>query len=363
MRADIESKFLDFMRHRAIGGDIRSAAKSGHFSALPQRSEPDLFGSLDMLYSAHILGMLDDITTPSSRRTWVDHLLTYQGDDGWFRSNDTQSHGVEHATAYALGGLQILINGDGAALDGRIKHLRGLRSEIAQAPSRTHAPFTLSLMQRVHFWRGSHRAAGLAAIVGAAHDLGLPCDQFLGIANPRAWLSGWWAYFAARIDPATGYWALAPGLLRVAFDTLYQFRHQPQLASMGGAVHLYWISEKMAAPMPYPAALIPTTTKLMQPSGLYEHRPYCIDLDANFLIARALVHFDPDGGTQATARHALGTNRDAVLAWYSSRKPRDWGLNSHSVPGAFAAVAEADRVLLSADERRWRDIFETVWWL
>ncbi len=363
MRADIESKFFAFMHERAVGPDARAASKSGYFSALPRRPEPDLFGSLDMLYSAHILGMLDELTTSSTRQAWIEHLLRYQDEDGWFRSNDNQAHGVEHATAYALGGLQILTKGDGGLVTKRMRPLRGLQSEIAQAPSKSNAPFTLSLLHRLHFWRGSHRAAGLAAIVGASHELGLPSGRFLGIANPKGWLSGWWAYFAARIDPTTGYWALAPGALRIAFDTLYQFRHRPQLASMGGAVHLYWISEKIAEPMPYPAALIPTTAKLMQPSGLYEDKPYCIDLDANFLIARALVHLDSDNGCHATARRALATNRDAILTWFSSRRHDNWSSNSHSVPGAFAAVAEADRVLLPPDELRWKDIFETTWWL
>jgi hypothetical protein len=132
---------------------------------------------------------------------------------------------------------------------------------------------------------------------------------------------------------------------------------------MGGAVHLYWVSQRMSQPMPYPAALINTTIALMRPSGLYEDAPYCIDLDGNFLIGRALNQIDPDDGLCGKARKALERNRTAVVKWFSERSHDAWKANSHALPGAFAAVAEADRILAGPARPRWRDIFETTWWL
>ena len=61
---------------------------------------------------------------------------------------------------------------------------------------------------------------------------------------------------------------------------------------MGGAVHLYWIAEKIAAPIPHPAALAASTAALLRETGLYENEPYCIDLDGSFCIARALPQLD-----------------------------------------------------------------------
>jgi hypothetical protein len=363
MQHEIESKFLDFARARAVGDDVGVAVRSGRFSALPNQAAPDLFGSVDMLYAAHILGKLDEISDAAGRAAWLEHILSYQDEDGWFRSRDKQSHGVEHATAYALGGLQILAGQNGDMLARGMKPLRGLQSEIAREPGRSIAPFDLTLLDRVHFWRGSHRVGGLAAIVGTIDELGLSGERFLGIASPRDWLDGWWAYFAERVEAPTGYWTMAPLPLQMAFDTLYRFRHNPKLASMGGAVHLYWVSEKMRAPMPHPRALIPATIDLMEPTGLYENEPYCIDLDGNFLIGRALSYLEPDHELEATAREALAVNRDAVLTWFASRPHDAWKPNSHALPGALAAVAEADRTLMNGSPPRWRDIFETTWWL
>lgn len=362
VREGIESKFIEYARLRARGDEPAHAMRSGHFSARLEGTAPDLFGSLDMLYAAHILGGLDQLTDQRGRQLWIDHLLTYQDDDGWFHADDHQSHGVEHATAYALGGLQILANGDGEWIGNRLKPFSGLRREIHSEPDASKAPFSLTTLQKVHFWRGSHRAGGLAAIVGAVEDLGLPSERFLGIDDGREWLGGWWDYFVARVDARTGYWALASSPLRLAFNALYRFRHRPDLAAMGGAVHLYWISEKIGAEMPYPASLIPATTALMQPDGLYEQEPYCIDLDANFLIARAIDRIGDGHHHSEDGKRALATNRDAVLEWFAARPAERWSANSHKVPGAFAAVAEADRIL-SPDERRWNDIFETTWWL
>jgi hypothetical protein len=362
MRQGIESKFLEFARNRARGDNPAQAMRLGHFSTTPEGTGPDLFGSLDILYAAHIVGALDGIADRPGRENWIDHILSYQGEDGWFRSNDHQSHGVEHVSAYALGGLQILASGDGEQLAKRLKPFHAFRQEIDAEPSASRPPFELSTLQRVHFWRGSHRAGGLAAIVGAVDDLGLPADVFLGVADGQKWLAGWWEYFAARIDAETGYWALASKPLRIGFNALYQFRHRPDLAAMGGAVHLYWVSEKIDAAMPYPESLIPATIALIQPSGLYEKEPYCIDLDANFLIARALESLGVGYPDADQAKRALATNRDAVMNWFESRPAADWSSDSHKIPGAFAAIAEADRIL-SPSERRWADIFETTWWL
>jgi hypothetical protein len=363
MRDDIEAKFFQFARSRAKGDDVETAVRSGHFSATPTATKPDLFGSLDILHAAHIVSRLHDFTDSSGRQAWIDHILSYQGSDGWFRSNDSQSHGVEHVTAYALGGLQILTDGDGEQLADKLKPFTGLQREIAADPDQSKPPFDLSLLQRVHFWRGSHRAGGLAAIVGAIDELGLSSRQFLGIDDAKSWLAGWWAYFVTRTDAETGYWALASRPIRAGFNALYKFRHRPDLADMGGAVHLYWVSERINAPMPHPAALISTTIGLMRYNGLYEDEPYCIDLDANFLIARAVGHLGADEGPAVAAHRALAINRDAVLDWFASRRPERWNANSHKVPGAFAAVAEADRLLSTSTDRRWRDVFETTWWL
>ena len=132
---------------------------------------------------------------------------------------------------------------------------------------------------------------------------------------------------------------------------------------MGGAVHLYWIAERLGQPFPYPHALIESTARLLQPSGLYESEPYCIDLDGNFLIARSLRQLDATHPAAANGMTALAINRRTVVEWFLARDPAAWNATSHKLPGAFAAVAEADLALQPQAKCRWRDVFATTWWL
>lgn len=361
-RNRIAAAFLDFARARSVGSDAAEAMRTGAFSAGPGAAAPELFGIIDMAYAAHILGVLDGFTDAAGRQRWIERLLAFQGDDGWFRAGDRQGHGGVHATAYALGAIQILLGG-ARAPDLPLKPLAAFREQAAPEPGVEEAPFSLSMLDRMHFWRGSHRTGGMAAIVAEISDLGLSSEHYLGLADPEAWLDGWWAYFEARIDPRTGFWRLAPMPAHILFDLAYQIRHRPRLASMGGAVHLYWISVKRGIPMPYPRESVLETAALLQPGGLYEKEPYCIDLDGNFIIARSLEGLPVDDPAQDTGRRALARNREAVLAWFESRPQAQWNPNSHKLPGAFAAVAEADRLLGAPQRPHWRDVFETTWWL
>lgn len=361
-RAGIASKFLAFARARAVGADRTRTMREGRFSTHPEASAPSLFGAADMAYAAHILGLLDAFSDAEGRIAWADGVLAFQDEDGWFRAGDRQGHGVEHATAYALGAVQLLTGNDPSPLR-PLKPLLGLVGQIDRSPGRERAPFTLGLLDRTHFWRGSHRAGGIAAIIGALRDLGLSAHALPGVDDATSWLEGWWEHFTHRVDPCSGYWRLSPLPLQTAFDLFYRRRHDPVLARMGGAVHLYWIAEKIGAPMPQPAALIGATAALAGVDGLYEGEPYCIDLDANFLIGRALAQIDPEHPAAERARRALLRNREAVVAWFDARAPEQWNASSHKLPGAFAAVAEADRALAPPERRAWRDVFERVWWL
>jgi hypothetical protein len=356
---EIESRFLSFALAHAVGPDREASARCGRFAALPGAAAPDLIGAIDIAYAAFILGVLDRLTDTEGRARWIDYILSFQGDDGWFRMADRQRHNAEHSTAYALGALQILSGNRGTAIP-RLKPFRALAAQIEKAPGVNRAPFALNALDRLHFWRGSHRAAGIAAIVGAVHELGLPTRELLGIEDPEGWLRGWWDYFAARTS-SDGYWRFGPVPVQAAFNALYRRRHDPRLGTMGGAAHLYWIAERLGAPFPHAAAMIESTAGLVRPTGLYEDEPYCLDLDGNFLIARALRQLPGADARIGIAHRALAANRDAVVQWFLVRPPERWNGRSHVLPGAFAAVAEADLVLDGVAQ--WRDVFEVAWWL
>jgi hypothetical protein len=353
---DVASKFLLFARNRAVGSDKARAMAEGRFAATPGAAGPDLFGVLDMAYAGWITGALDTMLDGRSPASWIELILSFQDGDGWFRARDRQAHGVVHATAYALGALRVL-----GSEQPRLKTMSGFQALRAAAPDVDAAPFALSALERVHFWRGSHRAGGMAAIVAMVRDLGLSSDAILGISDPQAWLDGWWRYFNARIDPRTGLWRLSHPIVQTGFDLLYRSRHNPRLAAMGGAVHLYWVSEHLGKPMRHPAEIISGTAALLPADGLYERAPYCIDLDANFMIARSLRRLDAGHPAGPAGLAALRRNRDAVLAWFNDRQPDAWSASSHKLPGAFAAVAEADIALTGRSP--WRDVFERSCWL
>lgn len=357
----VEDAFVRFAAARATAADPDAAWREGAFSQYPGAGEPDLFGMLDIAYAGHILRVVDGRVGAAERVAWAEAILARQDDDGWFRAGDRQGHGPEHATAYALGALQILLGEERAPL-ARLKPLRALGAQLARDPGARVPPFALSLLDRVHFWRGSHRAGGIAAIVRGLHMLGLDTEALLGIRDARQWLDGWWAWFEPRIDPQTGYWRLAPAPLQAAFDLAYRRRHDPVLARMGGAVHLYWVALSMGRSIPHPAAMVATTSALIGADGLYEREPYCIDLDANFLIARSLPGLRPRSRAREAGRRALALNRNAIVSWFTRRDPSLWHPSSHRLPGAFAAVAEADWAL-DPGRARWRDVFEEVCWL
>jgi hypothetical protein len=357
----IERRFLDYARAHAVGGSDE-AMREGRYSSLPGEATPDLFGAIDAAYGAHILGVLDDITDAAGRRAWAEYILAAQGADGWFRSGDKQNHGVEHATAYALGAMTILM-GSNLSFWNALKPLTGLQAQIARAPSRDTAPFEMSFLDRLHFWRGSHRAGGLPSIVASVQSLGLDTGRLLDLPDAAAWLEGWWSWFEARLDPHSGYWRMAPLPVRLLFGLAYRRRHDPETAAMGGAVHLYWVSERMGKRFPYPAETIDATARLVGQNGLYEHEPYCIDLDGDFMIGRPLEDIAPGSPAAERGRAALRRNRQAVVQWYATREPSEWNPRFHRHPGAFAAVAECDRALLALEARRWNDVFETTYWL
>lgn len=367
-RDGVRRRILDYARARCAGPDQppsrapTRAMACGRFADHPGAGQPTLMGTVDFAYAFHITGLLDELTTPDDRRRWIELVLSFQGEDGWFRAGDRQTHGVEHATAYALGAVQILagprIRADAFAL----RPLTGLRGQLAPRPSARQAPFAVTLLDRIHFWRGSHRVGGIAAIVGAVRDLRLDADRLLGLDDPDAWLRGWAEHALARVSPADGMWHEAPAVLQRAFDAVYRLRHDPGHALIGGAAHLYWIISRLGIPYPHPQALIDAVAPRVGPEGLCERHPYCLDFDAAFLLARAADQMDAAPAIER-AEVTLERSRRAVLAWLEERGPERWPDGSHFLPGALAAVAEADRRLPPAQARGWTDAFETVWWL
>jgi len=292
-------------------------------------------------------------------------LMGFQDSKGWFSSSDFQRHCREHSTAYALAGLQLL-NADrpGNVMES-VRPLTGLARVLPKTPGLDSPPYNLSLLYRTHFWRGAHRVAGVAAIIGALSSAWHVQEKAFGIASPHEWLSGWAEYYVSRISPDTGLWEdLAPALVKRAFNIIYRTRHNPLLAQLGGAAHLYWVLDKLKVPYPHPQSLAETALGLQGGNGLYENHPYCIDFDADYVIGRSLAQLGKgDDALREKAKALLVKSRDAVLRWLSEKPVEQWPESAHFLPGALAAVAEVDRVVPSEDGKPYKDVFEFVWWL
>lgn len=358
-RETVEERSVKFLqlRHlaRASGGGW-----DGEFCSTTRGKYVDLFGSLDAVYILAIIGRLHSLTTPASRTAWQQVIRSFQSEDGWFHAGDAQRHGRVHATAYALGGLALL---DEAGAQSSYSELAALRVDPQLEARYLRSWYTLSLVERLHFWRGSHQVAGLAAIVGQLRDAGYE-SKFSSTTDPNEWLALWSQQAMSSVDEGCGLWLLAPTWARTGFDSLYRLRHSPDYGYIGGAAHIYWILEKLGLQFPQGERLARWILDRTSTNEICEKEPYCLDFDRNFLLARGM------SGSAGTPIYAdvcqfLDETRGAILSFYSTRDVESWNPNSHKLPGALAAVAEVDRILTDQSrlDRGWRDVFETVWWL
>jgi hypothetical protein len=363
VREEVADRCLQFLADR-YRGNGNHADWDGAFSTMADAGdEHDLFGSLDAVYILAILRRLGPLTTPDSRTRWCERILEFQGPDGWFRANDRQRHHPIHASAYALGALALLAEEDGRDMIGGVKPIHA----GSQLPLQLTSGWDrLPLAQRLHFWRGSHRIAGFAAIVGQLSDAG-HMEKLPSVKDAGVWLGRWAANATESIDPQSGSWSLVPRWLESAFGMAYQIRHRPEFGHIGGAAHVYWILHKLNLPMPAPAATVDWIMNRAAQAPICEGAPYCLDFDRAFLLARNAAECDT-GPEKASARRFLSEVRRAVLGYYYGHERHSWHESAHKLPGGLACVAEVDRSLSLAEARPeggypWRDVFDTVWWL
>jgi len=358
LRAKAVENCLRFLAAR-YRGEAEMGAWDGLFSASARDGgAPDLFGAVDAVYALSTLGMLGDATRPESRLRWADHIRSYQSADGWFRAGDRQRHSPVHASAYALGALALLSD-DGADPIGQLQPIdvdEALASGLVQ-------PWAgLPLLDRLHFWRGSHRVGGFAAVVGQLGQAG-HADKLPGVDDADEWLDRWARRAVESIDRQSGMWFLAPAPLQAAFAAAYRFRHRPDFGHIGGATHVYWILDKLEVPLPAPRACVQWIMRHAADETVCEGAPYCLDFDRAYLLARNAQHSEEEGEEKSVSTFLRDVRRD-VLSYLSLHEPSTWPDSSHKLPGALACVAEIDRYDRSvAEGTPWRDVFEVVWWL
>jgi len=148
-------------------------------------------------------------------------------------------------------------------------------------------------------------------------------------------------------------------LLHRGFRKLYQALHDPDIADLGGIVHLLWVYHAIDRRYVGSAALSAAASRELRREPFMESVPYCLDFDIIQLKRTAEFQFDKD--TVARADRFI----DDTLAFF--RAPLSSTYTLHKLPGALAALHECafitgqEKVRGLEVERT--DIIRVAYWL
>lgn len=341
---------------------------SGDFSLFQNSLEYDLYGSIDAVYILYTTGILEKKTDQNSRSTWAKKILDCQGKDGWFTKKNLRGHAKEHATAYALSALQLLSIEDEEKYINLVNPIQDIRSFLEDKnqflkwiKNLDFELKTKSILQKKlgwhHIWRGSHVGGGIAAIIGMTNHL---FSNWWDIKNSvEMWYSWYFDWLNDKVNPETGLWQLG------VWNKIYK---NPTLIDMGGAVHFYWIYEKLGQSFPYPENLIESTLSLQKNSGLYKNHPFCIDLDGNFCVIRAYLQLSDDMKNKFRERVYQSAERsfEGIVNAFLEKPLSEIYKDSHGLPGALAALVECKKLpgfKYAELIRAWEHPLDKTWWL
>lgn len=369
-----------FLRKHAVGQTKRDFGVrdiSGEFSFLPDQSEPDLYGMIDAVYILHILGLLPRCTSKETRSVWAERILACQDDHGWFSKLNLTHHCREHATAYAIGALKLLVIEPGEHYLDHIEPLTSILSILDRSSFDdwiSHLGFhlsprhILSLCNRMikghdlpgtnwgwhHVWLGSHIGGGVAAIVGMAQHL----FEGWGAVSSQ-WFDWYFEWLDVQANPRTGFWQ------RAFWNWVYR---KPTLIDMGGAVHFFWIYEALGRSFPYPEQVLLSTLPLQRNSGLYKEYPYCVDLDGNYCVIRSYLQLSEKRQQlyREQVHWSIEANFEAIVKSLTRQALEQIYSDSHGLPGALSALVECavlPEFKYAGLLEGWQHPLDCVWWL
>lgn len=286
--------------------------------------EAPLEAHADIVYSLHLLNARH-IINESAAKAFASELAKSAL---YCRPRHYQAFGETpnaHLTAYALGAMRLLDASGIASIPAEISS----GWEIANLVSKEMLPIWPRAWSH-HVWRVSHWIGGIPSILLQLSRLGHDVidDAFVTTVLKTC--------EERIIDPDTG--LLRPyksELIQQAFRAAYKLRHEPELADIGGVVHLLWIYHVLDRPYLADAALSEAAVRHMQRRPFIESAPYCLDFDI-VQLAR-------------TTRHRSVTHQgfqDRAASLYSDIRSFFMGdvpssYNLHKVPGALATMHES----------------------
>lgn len=180
-----------------------------------------------------------------------------------------------------------------------------------------------------HLWRVSHWIGGIPSIL-----LSLSKSKQVEWADEEFLQATLDACEDKLIDPTDG--LLKPyraEVIQSLFRRLYRVRHDPDLAALGGVVHLLWVYHAIGRPYRATPALSKAVEHQLRRAPFMEAMPYCLDFDI-VQLRRTL----PMALTPEIAARGKQLTED-IVSFLRSPIPENYAL--HKLPGALATLHES----------------------
>ena len=291
---------------------VRVADRPGAYATAPGGGRVDLYGSADLACILYQLGALP--RSAEVRAAWANELTSFQDPlTGHFVERGTPTHGPMHASAYAIGALDLL----GAEPATPLRFADQLRRASAAAA------FVDDLRWRDWVYLDSHDGAGLASIFHNVPALRVP-----------SWFAAYFGALEVHLDPASGLFGdgKPPG---------------GDLDALGGTFHYAFVYQAWNRRLPHAEARIDAVLGLEGPGGRWdEANPWWLTLDAVHLLAHGT---EASGHRRADVEAAIGRVLDRLLDELGDASARSEAfggpMGTHDLCAVAAVLAEAQRFL------------------
>jgi hypothetical protein len=278
----------------------------------------------DVVYTLKLLGKDRQISDRAAERFLNKVAISplFGRPLGSRRHND---HPQAHLTAYILGTTRLL-EAQGYSLPSAIKDGWHLESLV----DANYLPFWPRAWSH-HIWRVSHWIGGVPSILSNLAEWGA-CEG-VDFATVERVLE---SCELSIVEKSTG--LLKPyrsQSLQNIFRKLYSFKHDPEIADLGGIVHLLWVYHVVGRPYPGRAVLLEkATNQMLKNVQFMETVPYCLDFDIIQLLRTASIDQTSREGMYIRVRKLLADTRNFL----ENIPDGKYGL--HKVPGALATMHE-----------------------
>lgn len=234
-----------------------------------------------------------------------------------------------HLTAYILGSAWLLEQATGERLPEST--WQGWQVDRIVDPATLLPRFPKAWAH--HIWRVSHWIGGGPSILFNLARWGTVPGVDLALVDKVLT-----ATEKGLMDPKTD--LLRPyssRLIQRLFRLLYKLNHDPDVADIGGVVHILWVHYALGRPYRNaPELLLRSQEHMLENTPFLESVPYCLDFDIVQLVRTAQpAETDHPANVVRRAERFLADTGD-----FLTKVPAE-GYSLHKVPGALATMHEA----------------------